>query len=911
MKQYIALKASAGSGKTFALTVRYISLLLLDAKPKEILSLTFTNKAANEMSERIFKTLSTLGDDEAYLSAIIEQSSLSKEKILGKKNNLLKQYSKAELSIFTIDKFVNKILREFSGYIGISDDFEIHEDDIEHLSLKFLQSLELKEFDKLINFSLHEGKKFTSIFDLFKNLLAKNEVFDIVPIDSSLISLQKAEVLKQAYKIKEHILNFPSCSNAAIKAVDFDCFSSLLVRGKSWLAKSHMSEYSYFKKASSDEIEIVFSSLKSLINDYYKLRSAHSLSSLYELFLMFKNYKNSYNKNKNYLEFNDISNLVFELLHEKIEKDFLYFRLDSTYKHILIDEFQDTSLLQFNILKPIIDEILSGSKEEFKSFFYVGDTKQSIYRFRGGKRELFDYVSTKYPQVEVEQLNTNYRSSQKIVSFVNDTFLNVHNYEYIKQESIHRNGYIEVLEDEALSEDEKFKNVALKISNLFKEGINANNIAILTYTNDDVLTLFSYLQQKFPSIKISTEMTSRIINQANVKALINLIKYLYYKEEIYKENFNAILGKKLLSVCDYYIDLHENSIQTIIKKLASHFNIIDDNVIRFIEISSKFENIVDFVYEIDKLEDSILNSEQNGLQILTIFKSKGLEFDTVLLLDRIKRKNSDKSSLLFEYEKVFLKNVFYKISGLEHFDERYKEAKEKEKLLEREDELNILYVAMTRARNNLIIFKKQKASVFDLLNLSKCKIGDIYISSDIKNTLVKKTKVLYQALDLGVQEKSIKKQKDLDHTLHSKYFGLASHYCLEMMNSFDNKSLNYALRITKSRFSSYLKQNDFNDMKNRIEYLLANDFFTKLINKSEFLSEQALIYKDELKIIDLLLKCENKYIIFDYKTTISEHEEHITQVRYYKKAIKEIFKTEEVMAFVIYLKTDKVYFKEI
>ena len=90
MKKYLALKASAGSGKTFALTVRYITLLLLGAKPSEILTLTFTNKAANEMSERIYKTLLTLGDDEAYLSAIEKQSGLSKQEILGKKGFLIK-----------------------------------------------------------------------------------------------------------------------------------------------------------------------------------------------------------------------------------------------------------------------------------------------------------------------------------------------------------------------------------------------------------------------------------------------------------------------------------------------------------------------------------------------------------------------------------------------------------------------------------------------------------------------------------------------------------------------------------------------------------------------------------------------------------------------------------------------------
>lgn len=89
MKRFLALKASAGSGKTFALTVRYITLLLLGARPKEILTLTFTNKAANEMSERIYNTLLNLGEDEAYLNEIAKQSNLTKEKILEKKKFLL------------------------------------------------------------------------------------------------------------------------------------------------------------------------------------------------------------------------------------------------------------------------------------------------------------------------------------------------------------------------------------------------------------------------------------------------------------------------------------------------------------------------------------------------------------------------------------------------------------------------------------------------------------------------------------------------------------------------------------------------------------------------------------------------------------------------------------------------------
>ncbi|MCT7637459.1 RecB-like helicase [Aliarcobacter butzleri] len=911
MKNYLALKASAGSGKTFALTVRYICLLLLGAKPNEILTLTFTNKAANEMSERIYKTLLTLGDDEAYLNAIENEVNLSKEEILGKKNILIKQFSNANLSIFTIDKFVNKILREFCGYIGISDDFEIKNDDIEKLSYEFLKSLNEKDFQTLIDLSFYEKKKFNSIFELFKTILEKNEDIEVINIDASLIELQKENILKEAFKIKESILSCANASNSAKNAVDFETFEDLF--GRTWLEKENFEDYSYFKKCANESNKSDFFNLKEELSIYYKIRTGFSLNKIFEVYLKFKDFKFEFNKNKNYLEFNDISNLVYDLLSTKIDKDFLYFRLDSNYSHILIDEFQDTSLLQYKILEPLIDEILSGDVTKFKTFFYVGDTKQSIYRFRGGKRELFDYVANTNKILEVEVLNTNYRSCENVINFVNELFLNLPNYEYFKQESVRTNGYVEVVVDATFEEDEKFVNVAKKIKELLQSGVNFNDIAILTYTNDDVLSLYYYLKQKFPSIKISTEMTSKLINQQNVKAVINAIKYIYFKEEIYKENLNAIIGNKLLTTLDLEIVLEEKSVQEVIKELSKKLKIIDENIIKLIEVSSSFNNIVDFVYEIDKLEAIMENSESKGLQILTIFKSKGLEFHTVILLDRIKRKNVDKSSLLFDYENLELKNIFYKIKGYENFNEDYKKAIDKEKKLSLEDEINILYVAMTRAKNNMIIFKKEKSSIFDILNMNVCKIGKIINSSNLVKNIEEKSIISYTPLNLGTQEKQITKEKELkENHLHSRYFGLATHYCLEMLNNFSFNDLKYTLNLARTRFSNYLSDKDFTDIENRLAHLINNDFFKFLITNSILTSEQSLIYKEELKIIDLLIYKDDTYYILDYKTTKEElDEEHKNQVLYYKEAIKEIFKTSNVKSYLVYLKMDNCLMYEI
>ncbi|MCT7612068.1 RecB-like helicase [Aliarcobacter butzleri] len=911
MKNYLALKASAGSGKTFALTVRYISLLLLGAKPNEILTLTFTNKAANEMSERIYKTLLTLGDDEAYLNAIENEVNLSKEEILGKKNILIKQFSNANLSIFTIDKFVNKILREFCGYIGISDDFEIKNDDIEKLSYEFLKSLNEKDFQTLIDLSFYEKKKFNSIFELFKTILEKNEDIEVINIDASLIELQKENILKEAFKIKESILSCANASNSAKNAVDFETFEDLF--GRTWLEKENFEDYSYFKKCANESNKSNFLKLKEELSIYYKIRAGFSLNKIFEVYLKFRDFKFEFNKNKNYLEFNDISNLVYDLLSTKIDKDFLYFRLDSNYSHILIDEFQDTSLLQYKILEPLIDEILSGDVTKFKTFFYVGDTKQSIYRFRGGKRELFDYVANTNKILEVEVLNTNYRSCENVINFVNELFLNLPNYEYFKQESVRTNGYVEVIKDTNLEEEEKFVNVAKKIEEILQSGVNFNDIAILTYTNDDVLSLYYYLKQKFPSIKISTEMTSKLINQQNVKAVINAIKYIYFKEEIYKENLNAIIGNKLLTTLDLEIILEEKSVQEVIKELSKKLKIIDENIIKLVEVSSSFNNIVDFVYEIDKLEAIMENSESKGLQILTIFKSKGLEFHTVILLDRIKRKNVDKSSLLFDYENLELKNIFYKIKGYENFNEDYKKAIDKEKKLSLEDEINILYVAMTRAKNNMIIFKKEKSSVFDILNMNVCKIGKMINSSNLVKNIEEKSIISYTPLNLGTQEKQIVKEKELkENHLHSRYFGLATHYCLEMLNNFSFNDLKYTLNLARTRFSNYLSDKDFTDIENRLAHLINNDFFKFLITNSILTSEQSLIYKEELKIIDLLIYKDDTYYILDYKTTKEElDEDHKNQVLYYKEAIKEIFKTSNVKSYLVYLKMDNCLMYEI
>jgi exodeoxyribonuclease V beta subunit len=908
MKPFLALKASAGSGKTFALTVRYISLLLLDANAKEILTLTFTNKAAAQMAERIYDTLLNLGSDVAILDAIVLETKLSTKEVMEKKSRIIQRFISSELSIYTIDKFINKILREFSGYIGINDDFDIKFDDEELLLYKFLTLLEESQFNSLIAFAHVENKKLNSIVKLFKVFIDKNETLEVKHYPKGSFEAVCIAILEDANIIKNFI-DKSTVSNAGYSAVDFNTIEQLLDKGKTWLTKESLGEFSYFKKAKPpSKLDKNLENLKQNVTLYYQIQESYTLQNLFKIFDDFKDFRSNYNAKRNSLEFSDITNIVYKLLENHIDKDFLYFRLDAKFNHILIDEFQDTSTLQFKILYHLIDEIISGNPEVYKTFFYVGDIKQSIYRFRGGTKELFDYVASIFhPMLEVELLDKNYRSSKNVVNFINNTFDALPNYKYDNQKiNSEIDGFVEVVNissEKELIYDDVYK----KVDELLKNNCEANNIAILTYTNADVVAIYEYFKIKNPNIQIVTEMNSKLINQTNVKALINAVKYIYFKEDIYRVNFNSLVGLDYFTEFEFYCDIHNTDIVTILKTLAYHFDIVDDNVIRFIELSVSYDTIVDFVYECAKDDTSIVFQEKSGISVLTVFKSKGLEFDTVIVLDRITKKKPDRGSLLFEYEDINLHKIFYKRSNRENLDGFYAEALEKEKNLVLADELNILYVSFTRAKNNLIVLKKDKNSVFDLLGNFELKtIGTLYIAPKKNKQINSVQSVKYTPLNLGYQEKSKKTQDNNADTLKARYFGIVTHYCLEMMKHFDKQSLDKTISIVKNKFANVLDEKEFCDVYVRVEKLIVNKQFQKIVLNNNFVKEQSLIFDGEHKIIDLLVENEEGYVIIDYKTTNEKSTTHTRQVRNYIQAIKDISQNQNVKGFVVYLQANRV-----
>ncbi len=901
MDRLLAYEASAGTGKTFALVVRYLSLLFMGAEPDRILALTFTNKAANEMRVRIQERLKNLKDS-PELELISQNTALSYKEIIERQPLVYKKFLSSDIKITTIDSFFVSILRKFAMYAGLMPDFVISQDDKKETIYRFLYFSYLqKKSEKVATLSFMEDKKLKDIFSLFDTLYEKfiDASFDFEKGD--FVSLEK-EIMRVFEKIKDFIQSCPEASKTALSAVEAEDIDEILKKG--WLEKKSLRDYRYFKKCYKENYDIFFNKLKVGLKTYLNAKEAIFLDTLFELFLLYKETNILIKRETNRLSFSDIQNFTYHILKEKIDNQFLYFRLDSKIEHLLIDEFQDTSLIQYRLLEPIIEEICAGEgQKDGRTFFYVGDIKQSIYRFRGGYKELFNYVANRFG-VKIVPMDTNFRSDKIIVDFINEIFEPLYKQYFgyfTKQNANSENmGYVEVK-----SSDELLKECANSVNMLIQKGIPCEDIAILCFKNDEILEIESALKEQIKDIKIVTESSSKLVNQKEIILLIEFMKYLYFEEEIFKANFLSAISKDI----DTKIDLEVykpimNDLGLLIQKVLKDFEIgtKNENVLKFIEILRNYKTLGEFLFDLEKVDEKVTSNAKDGVKILTVHKSKGLEFKHVILCDRLSKKPSTFSSLIFDMDKIGCKRVYYRKKGREFVDENYKEALEKEKRLSQEDELNAMYVAFTRARNSLIILKKNRSSSFDFLQISDIKRGELS-SARAKKSDIKIDEIDFQEKFYGLQ--NIKTKNDQEYFSEAIIFGKALHYALEMVDFKDFKTLNNAMVCVKNRFGFYLKEEKIADIEKRVRMLLEKSEFTNLLLSKEIYKEQPISFNQELKQIDLLLIGEDANIVIDYKSSKEGGYNHRKQIIEYVEAVKKITNIETI-GYICYLLEEKI-----
>lgn len=889
MQKLLALQASAGSGKTFALTVRYICLLFLGASPSSIVALTFTKKAANEMKHRIYETLLHLGEEEkkAELKSICEVLQKSEDEILQIRTNVLEGFLVSRLHVETIDAFFGKILRKFSLYLGIMPDFKTVENEksekFEELFIKEVKA-DKQLFSSLITFMINEQRKLSSLFDIFAYLYENSSKIK-KEYPRTQFYPSESEILENAKKIALYLQenDAPKRTYGAFLQEDLN---GLLTRSF-WQYESLINRT--YKKYHSPKLDELYGKLKRSYKEFIDAKQSYLLGEFFTLFKHYKKIKFSLAKSENELTFNDVTLFTHELLHQRITNDFLYFRLDGEISHLLIDEFQDTNAMQFEILKPIVEEIASGiGIKEDRSFFYVGDVKQSIYRFRGGTKELFGAVAKKY-NVNIEDLDVNYRSSEKVVEFVNRIFGEIFPH-YVKQKifvSAKDKGFVEVK-----STDDLLQCVVNSIEQLMQEGVSEDDIAILCHANKDAQEIKSRINEHNKNLQVSVESTVKLIHSRSIKLILEFLKFSYFGFEINGKNALVLQGGNFEEKFDVKITNFNRSVEQIVYECLQilHINPRDKDVLRFVEVAKNYDDIEDMLFNIDRIDEPSLSTQIHGIKILTIHKSKGLEYQSVIVVDRLKKEAYDRSTFLFDGD-----DIYYKMKNRQYVDAKYKEAKERDDKQIEDDKKNLYYVAFTRAVDNLVVIQKDSSSSFKNLQLVEFQEGKI--SASIQKERAKSIHEFAPPRHYGTQ-KGVEPSEKKDPNPQGIHFGLALHYLLELCSEFTKEALEQTYVMLENRFGSLV---DTKKILTRGINLIKNETFQGLLQGATYKKEQPFIINGQRKQIDLLIEKSDKLIIVDYKTSNHPLKEHEMQVKEYKNGLLKM-QDKPVEAWLVYIK---------
>ena len=893
-KPYLAYSASAGSGKTFALSVRYLSLLFMGEAPSSILAATFTNKAAAEMRQRVVDSLRHLGENEAFLEAIVLETGMSKETLFAKQADVLSRFLASASYIVTLDSFFSGILRSASLELGLDPDFVTKEQGTEELEGYFLDEVEAEGLlSSLVKLVMDiEDKRFMKIFDLMQNFYKIDPLLPVIPDAEDSVS-QCEEAVEE---LRLRMLKALTDASAPARCLgQFETLDTKELFSKKLFEKESLGEHSWYKKVSNPELEGLYSYLKEALGRWTQAREARVLQALFKIYAYYKNATIFNAKHSNILSFDDLSYFTYRLLYESISREFLYFKLDAKFQHILLDEFQDTSTLQFLLLQPMIEELFSGhGQNEFKSFFYVGDTKQSLYRFRGGVEELFDTVAQRYG-IEILQMDTNYRSAKHLVEQVNHWFLPVMQ-GYAPQNSRPnvQEGYVCVVENE-----EPISEAVAQAKALLERGIDVDDIAFLVSTNKDGKALQDACAKE--GIDTLLKTSSSLKNLPRIAALTSMLSYLFEGNKLDLHPLLENVGVRLEG-CDLsWFSAFMSPLQ-VLDRLVREFGYFDGdmNILKLLEFASMYRDIPTLLEEFETSMIAVATNSVHGAKIMTIHGSKGLEFDYVILLDKLTRPKPDTQALIYDYNaELAIEKILYRSKGRENFDAEYARITQARKVSSEKDRLNILYVAVTRAVEALIVIRKPKDSFFDALGMEVMSRGELPERAKARETqeMPKEPVVLH---NYGVQE-SKKSEEEEEKDYKAIRFGTALHYGLEMLSHFDEESITSAMTAVKNSYGQHLEAEELAQISRRMHALVLDEGFLSMFAGAKVSKEQSLAFEGGLKQIDLLLLYEEKAVVIDYKSSKKYTLKHQNQVHYYKKAIGSILQkpTEGILVYLL------------
>lgn len=842
-KNLEVFRASAGSGKTFILAVKYITLLIKQPDAyKHIVAVTFTNKATGEMKERILSQLYGIAYDlptsNDYMQKMLEAHPTLGRKEISQRartalNLILHDYG--HFRIQTIDSFFQSVLRSLAKELELNGDVEFSLNGEELLDeaidtyIKRLEegSAEIKQIINFVEDRLNSNKtwKVANAIKNFARNLLKEEYQERGATLREQIDEDGGKRLKEFYRevkeaekeITDQIKNL--AEKFFILAHNYTA--------NDFYGKNRGGVWGFFEKMKSGDMPTMSEKIKNLIENSDKISTISSINDkVGQLLAEAKKIEEEQTETLNSCRLSldkyhqlGLLNTIAKTLKEENNRENRFLLAETTYflssmitnntsfifekigteiNHIFIDEFQDTSKLQWNCFKILLDEVLARGNYNL----IVGDVKQSIYRWRNSDWNIMNNIESFHPETnkivsqEVEKENktyksTNYRSNSRIVKFNNLLYTSATkniaaNFkedvgeEIEKLQRAYRDveqavpdkrekenaGYVEIRKikkenSKSSMASQAISQLMLTLHELIEEkNVAPKEIAILLRGNEIISDIVAAFKSEFPTLKIISNEAYKLSASIAIQLIIAAMRYIVTPDDdINFVNFISLYNKVIekremepaalieqeerikflpLEFIEELPYMKGLPVYELIEKIISLLQISHTRgeeayLFSFLDqasmcINNKSADINDFLemWNEKLCDETIPSASSESVTVMTIHKSKGLEFNTVIIpfcdWELTGRPNStlwcepsqapfNKLSLLpINRQESMLKSIY---------DKEYKN----ELLYQIVDNLNILYVATTRAKNNLYIFTDAQG-------------GKGYTMSKLINTLI-------------------------------------------------------------------------------------------------------------------------------------------------------------------------------
>lgn len=993
----LILKASAGTGKTYRLSLEFIASLVQGVDFKDILVMTFTKKATAEIKERILTFLKEICENpekkdeiEKNLQNIYgEDFSFNLKKMERIYKNIIE--NKDKLKIYTIDSFTNTIFKKaIAPYLKIYSYEIIDEEENRKILIKTFEKL----FENREDFNFFKGflednseKNMDKYVDLIKKIV--DQRWKMIVIGDKFSTKERyeykssrelldrmGEVLEDISRIKgkpflELLKNYSQGYFTSSDRENFlldrypdflknNIWNGVKVRSKKGDIDSQLEDLNYlyeeFKNNLSKELynSLVIPYEEKLLKVFEKIYSIYDEIKFREKRFTFTDlscytFKYLEDRELGFIDENGLTDEFFEIIDGKL-------------KSVFIDEFQDTSVLQWRILKNIL------AKSE--NIICVGDEKQSIYGWRGGEKKLFENLSH-IISAEEEELDTCFRSKQNIVDYTNEIFrelsqesLNIFPLEnqwkfnevnYRKDKS---GGLIQLI----LSKDENISSLDMMIDEIEKNfSNNYSGVGILARTKKTLERIAFSLGER--GIPYTLESDSSIVENRGIGGFYSLICWLVKKDflallDFLRSDLINLSAPQLKNIIENRLeienslysgegDFRENSeifipLQELYKNylnyhgetefltyeliknigLGERFQSNEDtlNIYGFYKLLKDYKYFSDFLIEYeenskkDKFKKLTIGND-NSISLMTIHKSKGLEFDSLFyfVTKSSSRTNSNDMEFYLNLDNTYSEVNSYLITNtkfnniLENIEDIH--YLEDERIKREHEEINNLYVALTRPKNNLFLV------IDSIEDIEKGMFNNLLTNRDRGELLLSESKDISEnrgiefKIDLSTPELLHKKditeskQEALDkiysHTLQlegKRIRGTIVHYFLENILNWNEEEIALSKKLTFAKFTSIVGEKEISDILSEINI---NHFYERC--RKIFDSQWDFVYREYpvyLKIDDenknlrldrLMVKLptsQNKGIIYiaDYKTGKFDEK----QMRDYLLAVKDM-----------------------